>query len=88
MEMKRVSSGKLRAIGYDPAKRILRVQLEDGTTLEHDGVGAEIWRRLATGGSPWSVYRDSVEEDYPGRRVATTDFSSGSKKNPLDDLFK
>lgn len=87
MQMKNVNSGKLRAIGYDAAARRLHVQLDNGIILEHDGVGAEIWRRLSTGSSPWSVYRDSVEEDHPGRRVATTDFSSVPKKNPLDDLF-
>lgn len=87
MDMKRVSSGKLRAIGYDQTIRKLRVQLDDGTTLEYDGVGAEIWRRLATSGSPWSIYRDNVEEEFTARRVATTDSSSDPKKNPLDDLF-
>ena len=87
MDMKRVSSGKLRAIGYDQATRTLRVQLDDGATLEYDGVGAEIWRRLSTSGSPWSIYRDNVEEEFTARRVATTDFSAAPKTNPLDDLF-
>jgi hypothetical protein len=87
MEMKRISSGKLRAIGYDAAARRLRVQLDDGTTLEYTGVGAEIWRRLSTSGSPWSIYRDNVEEEFTARRVATADFSADMKKNPLDDLF-
>ena len=87
MDMKPISSGKLRAIGYDAARRILRVQLDDGTTLEYDGVGAEIWRRLSTSGAPWSVYRDNVEEEFTARRVATADFSAAPKKNPLDDLF-
>lgn len=88
MDMKRVSSGKLRAIGYDAKSQRLRVQLDDGTTLEYDGVGAEIWRRLSTTGSPWSIYRDNVEEEYTGRRVTTTDSADSPKKNPLDDLFK
>ena len=87
MDMKPISSGKLRAIGYDAARRILRVQLDDGTTLEYDGVGAEIWRRLSASGAPWSIYRDNVEEEFTARRVATTDLSASPKKNPLDDLF-
>ena len=87
MEMKSISSGKLRAIGYDAAARRLRVQLDDGTTLEYTGVGAEIWRRLSTSGSPWSIYRDNVEEEFTARRVTTADFSADTKKNPLDDLF-
>jgi hypothetical protein len=87
MEMKKVSSGKLRAIGYDVATRRLRVQMDDGSTLEYDGVGAEIWRRLSSAGSPWSVYRDNIEEEFTARRVTAADSAAEPKKNPLDDLF-
>lgn len=87
MEMKSISSGKLRAIGYDAATRRLRVQLDDGSTLEYDGVGAEIWRRLSSASSPWSIYRDNIEEEFTARRVAAADSSAATKKNPLDDLF-
>lgn len=87
MEMKPVSSGKLRAIGYDAAKRRLRVELDDGSALEYDGVGAEIWRRLSTSSSPWSIYHDNVEEEFTARRVAAANASAGTKKNPLDDMF-
>lgn len=87
MDMKAIHSGRLRAIGYDAGRQRLRVSLDDGTTLEYDGVGAEIWRRLSTSASPWSIYRDNVEEEFTPRRVATADFSAGPKKNPLDDLF-
>ncbi|MDR2001329.1 MAG: KTSC domain-containing protein, partial [Zoogloeaceae bacterium] len=77
MEIKRVSSGKLRGIGYDAQSQCLLVQFDDGTALEYDGVGAEIWRRLSTASSPWSIYRDNVEEEYAGRRVTVTG-ASGS----------
>jgi hypothetical protein len=87
MEMKQVSSGKLRAIGYHAATRRLRVQMDDGSALEYDGVGAEIWRRLSTSGSPWSIYRDNVEEEFTARRITAADSSAVPKKNPLDDLF-
>jgi hypothetical protein len=87
MDMKPISSGKLRAIGYDPAARLLRVRFDDGSTLEYSGVGAEIWRRLSTSSSPWSIYRDNVDEEFTARRVSTADFSAESKQNPLDDVF-
>jgi hypothetical protein len=86
MEMKTISSGKLRAIGYDAPTRRLRVQFDDGTMLEYGGVGLEIWKRLSTSGSPWSAYRDNVEEEFVARRVSQDD-SRAAKKNPLDDLF-
>jgi hypothetical protein len=87
MEMRPVNSGKLRAMGYDARSRTLRVRMDDGTTLEYEGVGAEIWRRLSSASSPWSIYRDNVEEEFTARRTTAADSSTAPKKNPLDDLF-
>lgn len=85
MEMKRINAGKLRAIGYDPRERMLRVEFEDGTAIDYSGVGAEIWRKLSNSGSPWSYYRDNIEEEFSGRpgRVQPK-----GKSQALEDLFK
>lgn len=85
MEMKRISSGKLRSIGYDAPTRVLRVELEDGSAIDYSGVGLAIWQRLSSSASAWSYYRDNIEEEFTARRAAAT---SGKKANPLDDLFK
>lgn len=85
MEMKRIHSGKLRAIGYDSRTRTLRVEFDDGSVIDHTGVGDEIWRRLSASASAWSYYRDNIEEEFPGRRAAA---QSKPRSNPLDDLFK
>jgi YD repeat-containing protein len=87
MEMTRISSGKLRAIGYDARDRILQVQLEDGTTLQYNGIGNDLWRRLRDSTSAWSFYRDNIEEDFASQRVSGRPPSSGPRKNPLDELF-
>lgn len=85
MEMKRINAGKLRAIGYDPRQRVLRVEFDSGNLIEHTGVGDEIWRRLSTSASAWSYYRDNIEEEFATRRVST---ETTQKTNPLDELFK
>ena len=85
MEMKRISSGKLCAIGYEPRGRILRVELNDGSVIDYSGVGDEVWRRLSSSGSAWSYYRDNIEEEFSGRKAAA---SPPAKSSPLDDLFK
>lgn len=54
MDMKRINSGKLRAIGFAPDRRLLRVELDDGRLIDHAGVGETICRRLSGAGSPWS----------------------------------
>jgi hypothetical protein len=85
MEMKRISSGRLRAIGYTARERTLRVELDDGDVIEYAGVGDEVWRRLSSSASPWSYYRDNIEEEFFGRRART---DPQKKSNPLDELFK
>ncbi len=85
MEMKRISSGKLRAIGYGQRERILRVEFVDGRVIDYAGVGDEVWRRLSSSGSAWSYFRDNIEEEFSARPVSAT---STKKFNPLDDLFK
>ncbi len=88
MDMKNISSGELRAIGYDAGSRLLRVRLASGVLLEYSGVGHELWLRLSSASSPWSVYRDCIEEDFDARRVsASRGDVAAPRKNPLDDLF-
>ncbi len=84
MEMKPINSGKLRAIGYDARKRILQVKLDTGVTLQHSGVGEDLWRRLSSSGAAWSFYRDNIEEEFTAKKVSA---SAPAGKNPLDDLF-
>jgi len=101
MDMKRINAGKLRAIGYDARERILRVEFDDGSAIDHSGVGMEVWRRFSTSGAAWSFYRDNIEEEFAGKRGRANVESKRSeldalfggaeapkKPNPLDDLFK
>jgi hypothetical protein len=84
MDMKKVNSGRLRAIGYDARARMLQVQLADGSTLQFSGVGEDTWRRLSNSGAAWSFYRDNIEEEFTAKRISG---SATTTKNPLDDLF-
>ena len=81
--MKKINSGKLRAIGYDARLRILKVQLNNGDTLQYSGVGEDLWRRLSSSGAAWSFYRDNIEEEFTVKKLGSTP----ADKNPLDDLF-
>jgi len=85
MEMKKINSGRLRAIGYDARARLLQVQLDDGSTLQYSGVGEETWRSLRSSGVAWSYYRDNIEEEFTAKRVSA---SVPAGKNPLDELFR
>ena len=88
MEMKKIHSGQLRAIGYDARERLLQVQLDDGRVLQFSGVSEESWHRLSTSASPWSYFRDNIEEEYTAKRIAANAASApAAGKNPLDELF-
>jgi hypothetical protein len=68
MEMKRMNGGSLRGAGYDAREQKLIVELTAGT-FEYTGVTPEMWRRFASASSPWSYFRDNIEEEFPARRV-------------------
>lgn len=84
MEMKKINSGKLRAIGYDARLRTLQVQLDNGDTLQYSGVGEDLWRRLSSSGAAWSFYRDNIEEEFTAKKVSA---GAPAGKNLLDELF-
>ena len=84
MEMKKINSGRLRAIGYDARARLLQVQLDDGSALQYGGVGEETWRSLSSSGAAWSYYRDNIVEEFAAKRVSASAFAG---KNPLEELF-
>ena len=84
MEMKKINSGKLRAIGYDARARILQIEFDTGRTLQYSGVGEDIWRRLSSSGAAWSFYRDNIEEEFTVQKVSGV---TSDGKNPLDALF-
>ena len=86
MQMTKVCAGKLRAIGFESKSRTMRVELDDGSSLEYNNVNEDLWRRFKSSGAQWSFYRDNIEEEFAAKRISTK--PSGGSKNPLDDLFK
>jgi hypothetical protein len=69
MERKRISSSKIRAIGYDPKTQTLEIEFNDGKVTAYRGVSQEVHRRLMAAPSPVSFFEDKIEEDYTGRRI-------------------
>ena len=68
MEMKRLKATGLKSAGYDERSRKLVVETTAGT-FEYENVSPEIYRRLMNSPSPASYYRETIEEDFTGRRV-------------------
>lgn len=68
MEMRRLNASGLRAAGYDERDRRMVVETTAGT-FEFANVSPEIFRRLMSSPSPASYYRETIEEDFTGRRI-------------------
>ena len=69
MERKRISSSKIRGVGYDPRAQVLEIEFNDGRVMAYSGVSPEVHRRLMAAPSPVSFYEDKIADDYPARRV-------------------
>lgn len=82
MEMKRLNATGLKSAGYDERNRKLVVETTAGT-FEYSNISPEIYRRLMTSPSPGTYYKESIEEEFTGRRIA----APASAKAPPPDLF-
>lgn len=81
MEMRKLNATGLRAAGYDERDRKLVVETTAGT-FEYANISPEVYRRLMTSPSPGTYYKESIEEEFTGRRIA------GAKPSaPPPDLF-
>jgi hypothetical protein len=68
MEMKKLNATGLRAAGYDERSRKMVIETTNGT-FEYANVSPEIYRRLMSSPSPASYFRETIEEDFTGRRI-------------------
>ncbi|AYH41862.1 KTSC domain-containing protein [Azoarcus sp. DN11] len=69
IERKPIRRGGIRSAGYDRGARILEIEFDNGSVVQHSGVGDEIARRFLASSSPASYYRDNIEEEFTARRV-------------------
>jgi hypothetical protein len=69
MERKRISSSKIRGVGYDPRGQVLEIEFNDGRVMAYSGVSPEVHRRFMNAPSPVSFFEDKIAEEYPARRV-------------------
>jgi len=66
--MKRLNATGLRAAGYDERNRKLVVETTAGT-YEYANVSPEVYRRLMSSPSAASYYRESIEDEFTGRKI-------------------
>ncbi len=69
MERKRVSSSKVRSIGYDERQQLLEVEFTNGQVWQYARVSPEVHRRFMAAPNPTTFYDDRIADEYSGKRV-------------------
>ena len=69
MERRRISSSKIRAVGYDEKSQVLEIEFNDGKLLAYSGVSPEVHRRFMSAPSPVAFFEDKIDESYSSRRL-------------------
>ena len=69
IERKPIRRGGIRSAGYDRGNRILEIEFDNGSVVQHTAVGEEIARRFLASSSPASVYKDTIQEEYTIKRI-------------------
>ncbi len=69
IERRPIRRGGIKSAGYDRTSRVLEIEFDDGSVIQHTAVGEEIARRFLASSSPASVYKDTIQEEFTQRRV-------------------
>jgi hypothetical protein len=69
IERKPIRRGGIKSAGYDRANRVLEIEFDNGSVIQHTAVGEEIARRFLASSAPASVYKDTIQEEYTIRRI-------------------
>jgi KTSC domain len=69
IERKSIRRGGIKSAGYDRGSRVLEIEFDNGSVIQHTAVGEEIARRFLSSSSPASVYKDTIQEEFTIKRV-------------------
>ena len=65
MNLKKVDSSMVHAIGYDPKSKTLEVVFTSGKIWVYEGVSKKVYQELLKSGSIGSYMRDNIIDCYP-----------------------
>lgn len=69
IERKPIRRGGFKSAGYDRNARILEIEFDNGSIIQHTAVGEEIARRFLAASAPASVYKDTIQEEFTIKRI-------------------
>ena len=69
IERQPIRRGGIKSAGYDRSNRVLEIEFDNGSVIQHTAVGEEIARRFLASSAPASYYKDNIQEEFTIRRV-------------------
>jgi hypothetical protein len=69
LERKPIRRGGIKSAGYDRGTRILEIEFDNGSVIQHTAVGEEIARLFLASSAPASYYKDNIQEEFTQKRV-------------------
>ena len=69
IERKPIRRGGIKSAGYDRSNRVLEIEFDNGSVIQHIAVGEEIARRFIGASSPASAYKDTIQEEFTITRI-------------------
>ncbi len=69
IERKPIRRGGIKSAGYDRANRVLEIEFDNGSVIQHTAVGEAIARRFLSSSAPASDYKDNIQEEFTIKRI-------------------
>lgn len=69
IERKAIRRGGIKSAGYDRSNRVLEIEFDNGSIIQHTAIGEEIARRFLASTAPASVYKDTIQEEFTIKRI-------------------
>lgn len=69
MEMHRIRSRALDAVGYDPVTHVLRIRFQHGGLYDYLAVPEPVYRELCASAHPWTEWGAHIKDTYEAVRL-------------------
>lgn len=89
MQRKPIHRGGIVSAGYDADSRCLDIEFDTHRILRYDGVSSTVAKRFLTSASPYSYFRDVIQDEYPSIDLGSLPPKARRiepKKKGIDDL--
>ena len=64
-----VSSSNLLSVGYDPRRKLLQIEFQNGNVYEFNGIEEDVWKGMRDSESKGQFFQRNIRPVFTGRLV-------------------